>query len=114
MNQLEVCRNITVLTGISERIVNKLLAGLFDVITENLIKGNEITFPGFGKFSVKTKKGRGKDVNEELTVIFTVGATLAKYLKEKETVADKILKEMDETVGDQITNEILNDSTKSN
>lgn len=58
MNKHQLAQAIADRVHVSKKQVEDVLAVMTEVITETLIKGNEVTLAGFGEFSSRTRKGR--------------------------------------------------------
>jgi integration host factor subunit alpha len=62
-----VCNSI----GIPKKECGKLIESFFEIIREELEKGNDIKISGFGKWAVKSKKerkGRNPQTGENMTI----------------------------------------------
>ena len=57
--------------GMSKKDSAKAIESLFDIIKDDLGKGNDVMISGFGKWTVKAKKerrGRNPQTGEDLTI----------------------------------------------
>ena len=73
---------------VTKRLVGDLVDGLFDELTTTIKKTKRFAYPGFGTWSVRTRKarkGRNPQTGEVITIkqSKTVGFRPAKALKEK-------------------------------
>ena len=58
MNKKQLIAEIAQASGITHRDAEKMLNTTFDVITGELMAGNDVKLSGFGKFYVKTIPSR--------------------------------------------------------
>lgn len=71
MNQAELVAAVTAKTDLSKKQTETLLKIVGDVVTDALAGGDEVTFPGLGKLSVKTtaaRKGRNPATGAEINI----------------------------------------------
>lgn len=88
LTKAELTAKLSEASGLSKKDTDHAINVLGDVITEELLAGNEITLPGIGVISVKTRaarKGRNPQTGEELDIAASKGAHLSasKTLKDK-------------------------------
>ena len=92
IGKLEFIDQVAEKAGISKKDATIAINAAFDVITEDMKKGIDITVPGFGSFKVqevKAKKGRNIATGEAITipkhkrVKFTAGKTLVDAVSKK-------------------------------
>lgn len=92
MNKTELVQAISQRTGLSQADAGKALAAALDIIQEELVRGGDVRFIGFGTFGVTERaerQGRNPQTGESITIAacrlpkFTAGAKL------KEAVAAK-------------------------
>lgn len=88
MTKKEVVKAIATKSGITQEKANLALNALLEIVTDVLVQGDSITFPGFGTFSVAYRKPR-KGVNPQTKQKIDIpGGNYAKFkagknLKEK-------------------------------
>ena len=58
MNKLEFIKQLSEISGVKETDCKRFLKISYFLICDLLLKGEEISFKGFGKFFVKTRKER--------------------------------------------------------
>ena len=58
MNKAQLIAEIAEAAGITNKDAKKMLNTTFDVIIGELMAGNEVKLPGFGKFYIKTVPSR--------------------------------------------------------
>ena len=71
MTKAELTKKISTATKLSNGQSELALKALIDIITSELVTGNDVLLPGFGKFSVKQRKertGRNPRTGEALTI----------------------------------------------
>lgn len=88
MNIGELAKGVAGATGSSEADVKKAITAVFDQIANAAAKGEEISIPGFGKFTVKDRperQGRNPATGAAMTIAASkkVAFTPAKGLKDK-------------------------------
>ena len=92
MNKKELIDAMASNTGASRVDAERALAGLLEIITDTLRKGDSVSFPGFGAFEVRNRSaraGRNPKTGEELkiaaskAVVFKTGATLKAVINDK-------------------------------
>ncbi len=85
IKKTEFISTIAAKTGITKVDTQRIIDATIEEITEQMKKGNDVTFTGFGSFkvtSVAAKKGRNPRTGEEVEipahnrVRFTAGKTL--------------------------------------
>lgn len=59
MNKFQLADAIVAKTGLPKKDVENVLKNMLEVITENLIRNEEVTLTGFGTFSAKFRSARG-------------------------------------------------------
>ena len=91
MTYSELLKAVADDTGVPLPKVTTIVNSLFDYIYGTLSEGEDIKFPGFGKFSVthqKSRKGRNPRTGKSLTIAsrnvvkFKAGATLKRVINE--------------------------------
>ncbi|MGK2911016.1 MAG: HU family DNA-binding protein [Sphingobium sp.] len=88
MNIGELAKGVAAATSTSEANAKAAIAAVFDQIGDAAAKGEEISIPGFGKFSVKDRperQGRNPATGEAMTIAASkkVSFSAAKGLKDK-------------------------------
>ena len=88
MNIGELAKGVAGATGSSEADAKKSNTAVFDQIAGAAAKGEEVSIPGFGKFSVKDRperEGRNPATGAAMTIAASkkVSFTAAKGLKDK-------------------------------
>ena len=92
MNKKELIDAMASNTGLRRVDAERALAGLLEIITDTLRKGDSVSFPGFGSFEVRNRSartGRNPKTGEELqiaaskAVAFKTGATLKTAINNK-------------------------------
>ncbi len=88
MNITELAKGVAAATETNEAAAKKAIAAVFDQIAEAVARGEEISLPGFGKFSVKDRPeraGRNPATGEAITIAASkkVLFTPAKGLKDR-------------------------------
>jgi DNA-binding protein HU-beta len=88
MNIGELAKGVAGATGSSEADAKKAITAVFDQIAGAAAKGEDVTVPGFGKFSVKDRperEGRNPATGAAMTIAASkkVSFTAAKGLKDK-------------------------------
>jgi integration host factor subunit alpha len=71
LTKIDVVESIYEKLGIPKKDCARIVEGVFDIIKDDLIKGNEVMISGFGKWTVKAKKerkGRNPQTGEELKI----------------------------------------------
>jgi len=64
LNRVKVAQKTAVKADISREEAEKIIKAAFEVISDALSEKNAVTIVGFGKFSIKKRKGRmGRDPN---------------------------------------------------
>lgn len=58
MNKAELAELLAGKLNVSKRETEEMINSLLDIVIDELKKGNEVTFTGFGAFSVKTRAAR--------------------------------------------------------
>lgn len=58
MNKFELADAIVAKTGLAKKDVEQSMKAMLDVITEQLMKNEEVTLTGFGTFSAKHRSAR--------------------------------------------------------
>lgn len=75
--------------GLSRRQAAESLAAFLDEITKALSRGEEVQFPGFGKFSVSQRKER-KGTNPKTKEKITIPAVKTPKFKAGQTLKDAV------------------------
>lgn len=88
MNIGELVKGVAAATGTSEARAKVAITAVFDQVVSAAAKGEEITIPGFGKFSVKDRPerpGRNPSTGQAITIAASkkVSFTPAKGLRDK-------------------------------
>lgn len=71
MNRTELVSAIATQTGSTAAAVDQILAGLSSVVTEQLVKGEKVTIPGFVTFETAdraARTGRNPQTGESLQI----------------------------------------------
>lgn len=71
MNKTEVIKRVAEVADINQATATKALDALCSVVTECLKDGQEIAFPGLGKFSISERaerKGRNPKTGDEIVI----------------------------------------------
>ena len=58
MNKSELINAMAEKTELTKGVCKTALEGFIDVVTQELVKGGDVTLVGFGKFSTKTRAAR--------------------------------------------------------
>jgi len=58
MTKLDIIQNVTDKLGLSKRDSSRIVESVFEIMKEQLSKGNTVKISGFGNFVVKSKKSR--------------------------------------------------------
>ena len=88
MNVSDLAKGVAEATGSNEADAKRAITAVFDQIAAAAVKGEEVSIPGFGKFTVKDRperEGRNPGTGEAITIAASKkGAfTAAKGLKDK-------------------------------
>lgn len=88
MNIGELAKSVATATNVSEANVKAVIAAIFDQIGNAAAKGEEVSIPKFGKFTVKERaerEGRNPASGEAMTIAASkrVAFSAAKGLKDK-------------------------------
>jgi DNA-binding protein HU-beta len=88
MNISELAKGVAEATGSSDADAKKAITAVFEQIASAVVKGEEVSIPGFGKFAVKDRperQGRNPSTGEAITIAASKKAafTPAKGLKDK-------------------------------
>jgi DNA-binding protein HU-beta len=88
MNISDLAKGVATATGSNEAAAKKTITAVFDQIAEAASKGDEVSIPGFGKFTVKDRperQGRNPATGEAMTIAASkkVAFTAAKGLKDR-------------------------------
>ena len=71
LTKIDIIDSICEQFGITKKDSIRIVESLFDIIKDDLGKGNDIMISGFGKWTVKSKqkrKGRNPQTGEELMI----------------------------------------------
>jgi integration host factor subunit alpha len=71
MTKIDIIESIYDKIGIPKKDCFRIVESLFDIIKDDLYKGNNVMISGFGKWTVKAKKerrGRNPQTGEALTI----------------------------------------------
>ena len=58
MTKLDIVENVTDKLGLSKRDSSKIVESVFEIMKEQLSKGDTVKISGFGNFVVKSKRAR--------------------------------------------------------
>ena len=58
MTKLDIVQNVSDKLGLSKRDSSRIVESVFEIMKEQLSKGNTVKISGFGNFVVKNKKAR--------------------------------------------------------
>lgn len=58
MNKTEFIKNLSLICDLSQSKCQEIMQEAYNLICQNLKEGKQVSFKGFGKFYVKTKKER--------------------------------------------------------
>jgi len=88
MKKTEIIEAIARATGMTKTDVENVYSATFDLIKEELTKGNEFSVAGFGKFKVTeraARTGRNPQTGETINIAASksVGFKVGKDLKDK-------------------------------
>lgn len=89
MNKQNFVKRLSTNTGASQAQSKEFLDAFLDTVTEVLAEGEDITFVGFGKFSVVERAervGRNPQTNEEILI----PARLAPRFKAGKSLKDSV------------------------
>ena len=89
MNKQNFVKRLSTNTGASQAQSKEFLDAFLDTVTEVLAEGDDITFVGFGKFSVVERAervGRNPQTNEEILI----PARLAPRFKAGKSLKDSV------------------------
>jgi len=71
MKKIEIIESVYDQLGIARKDCVQIVESLFEIIKDDLDKGNDVLVSGFGKWTVKAKKkrrGRNPQTGEPLTI----------------------------------------------
>jgi integration host factor subunit alpha len=71
MTKVEITNAICEKLDIPKKDCAKMVESVFDIIKDDLMKGNDVMISGFGKWTVKAKKerkGRNPQTGEEMMI----------------------------------------------
>lgn len=71
MTKQEIISKLAEEHKMSKKAVEKVITGMFDTITDELLAGNQVAIAGFGKFLVRDvadRKGRNPRTGEEMLI----------------------------------------------
>ena len=71
MNKNDLIQQLSDRSGMAKHDAAKAVDGVFELITESLVKGEEVRLTGFGVFVVATRaggKGRNPQTGEEIVI----------------------------------------------
>lgn len=88
MNISELAKGVATSTGSSEADAKKAITAVFNQIADAAAEGDEVSIPGFGKFTVKDRperQGRNPATGEAMTIAASrkIAFAAAKGLKDK-------------------------------
>jgi integration host factor subunit alpha len=71
LRKIDIVNTVYEKLGISKKDSARVVGSLFDIIKDDLNKGNDVMISGFGKWTVKAKKerrGRNPQTGKELKI----------------------------------------------
>ena len=71
MTKADIVVRIQKQTGLSKKQLGMMVDEVFDIIKDDILKGNNVKIPGFGNFDVKTRGqriGRNPKTGEETKI----------------------------------------------
>jgi integration host factor subunit alpha len=71
MTKIEITKSICEKLDIPKKECAKMVESVFDIIKDDLMKGNDVMISGFGKWTVKAKKerkGRNPKTGKEMMI----------------------------------------------
>ena len=71
MTKLDIIQNVTDKLGLSKRDSSRIVESLFEIMKEQLSKGDTVKISGFGNFIVrdkKARKGRNPQTGSEMEI----------------------------------------------
>lgn len=71
MNKEQVAQKLAEKNGVTKKEALESIDALLDIITEELVSGESVSFVNFGKFEAKMRKeriGRNPQTKEEMTI----------------------------------------------
>ena len=92
LTKLDIVQNVSDKLGLSKRDSSRIVESVFEIMKEQLSKGNTVKISGFGNFVVKNKKarkGRNPQTGSEMEIsartvlTFKSSPILRKKLNEK-------------------------------
>ena len=89
MTKDNLAQTIAKKVGVSKRQATESLTVLLDEITKALSKGEEVQFPGFGKFSVSQRKER-EGINPQTKERIKIPARKTPKFKAGQTLKDAV------------------------
>ena len=71
MTKIDIVQNVTDKLGLSKRDSTRIVESVFEIMKEQLSKGDTVKISGFGNFAVKSKKarrGRNPQTGDEMEI----------------------------------------------
>lgn len=71
MNKKELIKAVAEKCEMSQKVAGEVVTAFIDVVTESLVKGEDVSLSGFGKFLTVTRaarKGRNPQTGEEIDI----------------------------------------------
>ncbi|MBN1548032.1 MAG: integration host factor subunit alpha [Syntrophaceae bacterium] len=89
MTKIEIVESIYDKIGIPKKDCVRIVESLFDIIKDDLYKGNNVMISGFGKWTVKAKKAR-KGRNPQTEADLTIDARKVVTFKPSNVLRDAV------------------------
>lgn len=88
MTRSQLITKVSENTGVSESMVETVMDGIFDTITDRLAEGDKVTIAGFGRFEMRDRKTKSftnpkTKVSSQLKPTAIPGFKASGRLKEK-------------------------------
>ena len=71
LKKIDIIESVYDQLGIPKKDCGSIVESLFEIMKDDLYKGNDVMISGFGKWSVRTKKkrrGRNPQTGEDMTI----------------------------------------------
>lgn len=91
MNKQDFIVAVATETGVTQVEAAKIINAAFDVITETLKKGEDVTIAGFGKFEVRARQAR-EGINPITKAPIKIAASKAPAFKAGKALKDAVNK----------------------
>lgn len=89
MNKLDLIKEVSGRTGLTQVATKDVVEAVLEVITEELIKGEKVTIAGFGTFEVRERAERmGRNPQSGETML--IGASKNVKFKAGKSLKDKV------------------------